>query len=385
MATTANQTPAPVKNRFPWYSPLFWHGMPSIVWWPLLKKHHWNFDWQRLHFVASVSASTVITDTLSLMQHAIFSRKIAQTQLAGPPVFVLGHWRSGTTLLHEVLQLDDAYGCPNTFQCGAPWHFLLTEGVITKFGSFLLPEKRPMDNMKVGWKLPQEDEFALMCLGAVSPYTRIGFPKDSPEIASLSSTTFPADKLEYWKKCFHWFMQATTYHEGKPMILKSPTHTGRVKLLSEMYPDARFIHIARNPKSMIPSTIRLWESLCEVQALQNNATKQADEDYVFECFDTMYEGYESGKQTLSPDRLIEIKYEIFVKEPVTTMESIYSQLQLGDFEQVKPKIEARMNADKDYKTNRWEVPTELANRIATHCSDYSARYGYELKPSAPQA
>lgn len=379
MATTAKETPAQVKNPFPWYAPRFWHGMPSKVWWPLLKRNHWHIDWQRLHFFASVSAYTPFTDFAAALQHVIYGRKIAATQLAGPPLFVLGHWRSGTTLLHELLRLDDNYGSPNTYQCFAPWHFMLTEGLVTRFGNFLLPDRRPMDNMKAGWKLPQEDEFALLALGLSSPYTKVAFPREDADIDSLSSETFRnSPDLAKWKETFAWFMKAITLCENKPLVLKSPTHTGRIQLLAEMYPDAHFVHISRHPNAMIPSTVRLWESLADVQALQVKCPAQNYEDFVFDSFTRMYGGYESGKSQVDPSRLIEISYESLVKSPLDTVHAIYDHLKLDGFDAVQPKLAERMNADKDYKTNRWNVPDALAHRIRNHCSDYCSRYGYEL-------
>jgi hypothetical protein len=47
-------------------------------------------------------------------------------------------------------------------------------------GSWLIPKQRPMDNMAAGWDRPQEDEFALLTLGAPTPYERMAFPNDEP-------------------------------------------------------------------------------------------------------------------------------------------------------------------------------------------------------------
>ncbi len=366
------------KNPFPWYAPRFWHGMPSTVWWPMLKKHRWQFDWGRSHFVTSVSLSTLITDPICLMQHALYQRRIASIQLAGPPVFVLGHWRSGTTLLHELLQLDDRFGSPNTYQCFAPWHFLLTEKLMTTFGNFLIPERRPMDNMKAGWRLPQEDEFALMALGAPSPYTRIAFPRDPADLDSLSSETMTGEKLERWKRAFEWFMKAITYRENKPLVLKSPTHTGRIALLHSLYPDAKFVHLSRHPHAMIPSTIKLWQSLSEVQGLQGNGSDHANEDFVFACFERMYEGYSFGKSQVPQDQLLEVTYESLIADPIKTVETIYSRLELGNFEPVREKLQQRMKADKDYKVNEWKLPECLAARIRQNCKIYCDQFGYSL-------
>jgi len=168
---------APDKvNQYPALSPRFWHGMRFPYWISLLAKNRFRVSLSRLHIAIGVTCFTPFTDLMALIQHVIFGRAIARTPLVGAPIFVLGHWRSGTTLLHEYLSLDERFASPTTFQCFAPWHFLLTEGLVTRFGGFLLPDKRPMDNMKAGWALPQEDEFALMNLGAPTPYLRILFP-----------------------------------------------------------------------------------------------------------------------------------------------------------------------------------------------------------------
>lgn len=104
------------------------------------------------------------------------------TQLKQPPVFIIGHWRTGTTLLHELLILDPRHNFPNTYQCLEPNHFLLTEKFFKSYFNFLLPTRRPMDNMEAGWDKPQEDEFALCMMGQPSPYLDVAFPNNPPLI-----------------------------------------------------------------------------------------------------------------------------------------------------------------------------------------------------------
>jgi hypothetical protein len=72
------------------------------------------------------------------------------TQDAKAPVFVLGHPRTGTTLLHSLLALDEErFTFCDTFMAGFPHCFLFFE----RWGKFLfsgiLSETRPMDNMKL--------------------------------------------------------------------------------------------------------------------------------------------------------------------------------------------------------------------------------------------
>ena len=42
------------------------------------------------------------------------------------------------------------------------------------------------------------------------------------------------------------------------------------------------------------------------------------------------------------------------------MRRVYEELQLGDFEAVRPAIEQYFAGQKDYKTNRYEMTPELA-------------------------
>jgi hypothetical protein len=51
-------------------------------------------------------------------------------------------------------------------------------------------------------------------------------------------------------------------------MLKSPTHTARLHILREMFPQAKFIHIVRDPCEVFSSTVRLWRALFETQACQ---------------------------------------------------------------------------------------------------------------------
>ena len=126
-----------------------------------------------------------------------------------------------------------------------------------------------MDRMKAGFDRPQEDEFALCMLGLPSPYATIAFPNHpaaNPEYLDLE--TVPPTALERWKQGFLWFLKCLTYKQGKRLILKSPPHTARIKVLREMFPDAIFLHIVRDPYVVFPSTVNLWRSLYLTHGLQ---------------------------------------------------------------------------------------------------------------------
>ena len=46
-----------------------------------------------------------------------------------------------------------------------------------------------------------------------------------------------------------------------PPSFQSPAHTARLKLLHELFPEAKFIHISRNPFEVYQSTSKLFMDL----------------------------------------------------------------------------------------------------------------------------
>lgn len=350
--------------------------MPSRVWIPLLAKNAFRVSLSRLHIALGVTAFMPISDLLGLAQHTVFGRKIAATKLAGPPLFVLGHWRSGTTLLHELLGLDQRYASPTTYECFAPSHFLVTESIISKYFNWLIPNRRPMDNMKAGWSLPQEDEFALMNLGAPTPYLRLVFPcHPYPFQNTLASDGFTAEELARWQYLFDWFLKALTYKSQKPLILKSPPHTGRIGILKSMYPDAKFVHIVRDPRKLYPSTLKLWNSLDQVQSIQVGEYQESLKAFVLKSLTTMYEAFERDRVGLPENQLIDVHYEDLAKDPVEVCRRIYDQLELPGFERMEPLLKSRSIQEKEYRTNQFGIAPEEAE-FMTAWHSYAHKYGY---------
>ena len=118
-------------------------------------------------------------------------------------------------------------------------------------------------------------------------------------------------------------------------MLKSPTHTARVRTILEVFPDAKFVHIVRDPLVLFPSTVRLWKSLSEVQGFQIPRDDAGwIEGHVLDTFVRMYECFEQDRELVPPGRLIDVRYEDLVADPVGKMRDIYRRLDLGDFAEV---------------------------------------------------
>ncbi len=112
-----------------------------------------------------------------------------------------------------------------------------------------------------------------------------------------------------------------------------------------MYPHARFIHIVRNPLSIYPSTIKLWEVLDEAQGLQCPHNRQL-KAYVLAAFERMYKAFEEQRAELRSDQIFDLRYEDLVQDPVAVLEQAYKHLQLGDFEVVRPQLQEMTRAKR---------------------------------------
>jgi len=155
--TLAAKEKASKKAKYPAWAPRFWHGMLWRDWWRLLARHHFRVHPWRWGLATTVSIQTAFNSVLAALTRWRYRRQVAQTALVGPPVFIVGHWRSGTTYLHELLSCDERFATPTTFQCFAANHFLLTEAWLPKLVWFLMPSRRPMDNVRTAWDSPQDD------------------------------------------------------------------------------------------------------------------------------------------------------------------------------------------------------------------------------------
>ena len=362
------------KDR-PWI-PRFWDGMCLLGWCRLLARNHFDITPRRIAMAVLIVGLSFINFLLWLIQVAIFGRRINRTKMETDPIFVIGHWRSGTTLLHELLVLDPRHTFADTYACFAPNHFLVSGWWMKPCLKFLLPARRPMDNMMAGWDHPQEDEFALCNMGVLSPYLTIVFPNRPPQYQEyFDFQGVPAADVDRWKQGMRWFLQCITLRNPKRIVLKSPPHTARVRALLEMFPKAKFVHIVRDPQVIFPSTVNLWKRLYRDQGLQVPRYKGLEE-YVFQTFTRMYDTFERDRGLIGPGQFCEVRYEELVADPVEQMRLVYQRLELGDFESARPAIERYFAGQKDYKTNRYQTTPEQQAEVARRWGKYVEQYGY---------
>jgi hypothetical protein len=303
-----------------------------------------------------------VFSALARMQQALSSQQLAQANYRDA-VVVLGYWRSGTTLLHELLCLDSRYTYPTTHACMNPHHFLFSEASALAHGDS--SAQRPMDEMEVRPGSPQEDEFALMSLGARSPYEALLIPKILPEALKLTDPRdlSPQDEKR-WREVFLSFIAGVSARGmGRPMILKSPTHGARVDTLRELLPDARYILIVRDPVTNFESVVRMWRRMFETYAIAPILPDDEIREAVLVDRPRFEAKLASTTSDLPANRFKAIAYESLVADPIGVIENLYQQLELGDSAQLRDALTAETQRRSDYRAKASMPSDQWRERI----------------------
>ena len=381
-----HETPADAPRRFG--SALRWRGRllsgcDFVAWLRLLYRNRFAVDLRCLPAAVNITVLSVFHTILRCMQNFYFGRRVAATEITEDPVFIIGHWRTGTTLLHELLSLDRRHTAPTTYECFDPNHFLLTERSTAGLVPFPAQSRGLIDKMDMGWDKPQEEEFALLCLGQPSTVEAMAFPKHADTYWNYRNhKNFSPGARRRWKSAYVRFLKQITFMRKKRIVLKCPVNTFRVKTLLEMFPGAFFVNIVRNPYDVFPSTVRLVRTLYLSEGFHRPDLHNI-EDSVLDMYVDMQRTLESSLGLIDPGRFYELRFEDLIEEPVEHLASLYRHFGFDGFDEAAPLIEKEMESRAGYRPNRHTLTAEQVKKINDLWGPYIEKNGYELRTVGP--
>jgi omega-hydroxy-beta-dihydromenaquinone-9 sulfotransferase len=362
-----------------WFEGRLWSGMQLAAWLRLLARNRFAVSPRRIPMALAITVLATINTGLGWWQRARYGRRLRQVAVPDDPLFIIGHWRTGTTMLHELLALDHRNRCPTTYESLSPNHFLVSEPLARRWLRFVIPRKRPFDQVRLGFDRPQEDEVALCNLGAPSPFLTVAFPNRPPQYPEyVDLEQLSPRQLLRWQATMWKFLQSLLFRRPGRLVLKSPQHTFRVKTLLKMFPRARFVHIVRDPYVVFPSTVHFWKVMVTNYGLQH-PRPDALPPQVFATFRAMYEKLEGTQSLIDPSRLFELRYEDLVADPVAQMRGLYERLELGDFSVVQRAVEDYAAGCKRYRTNEYALSDATREQITHQWKWFIEKYKYGHK------
>ncbi|MDX2432389.1 MAG: sulfotransferase [Bacteroides sp.] len=306
--------------------------------------------------------NSLISSVLILAEKKNYGKKIRETSITLAPVFIIGHWRTGSTLLHQLFCLDPQFTAPTMVQTTIPDHFLFSTRYYLPILEKAMPKTRPMDNVPLSPLLGQEDEFALIRMGSESPLEKLIFPSGDAYFLNGYEHYIPSGKkLETWKKNLLTFYKKITLQEGKQIVSKNPYHTMRMELLAEMFPGAKFIHITRDPLIVVPSPIRMWDIVAEQNKLKRgwkspSVSKTASvlrsyQDHVALC-----------SQKLD-NPIVEVRFEELELDTVGVLKRIYSDLDIPWSDSFEVAVNEFLWVNKGFEKNTYKLTKEEEKTI----------------------
>ena len=359
-----------------WGGPGVLAGITLGDWFKLLRENRFAVDPAYLSRAVSISVAALINSPFRWYEERRYGAKLRDVAVERP-LFVLGHWRSGTTHLHYLLGLDDRFACPHLYHVHYPHTFLSTEGRFSGPTALLLPRHRPYDNVHLDLAVPCEDEFAMCVSGFMSCYLAGVFPRRAEHYDQfLTFRHAPAHAVEQWKSSLLTLLKKLTLKEGKPLILKSPTHTGRIKLLLEMFPDIRFVHIHRDPYTVFQSTVHTHATGLPFARLQH--TSGVDwTARIIRQYKEVYEAFFDERSLIPAGRIHELCFEQLEQDPVGEMRKLYAALGLPEFENVEPQLRTYLDSLSSYRKNVFpELAPDVRRRIAAEWARCFDEWGY---------
>lgn len=353
-----------------------WHGM-TLSQMAKLAAYGPILHWSKALRLLTLPGLGLYNSVMSLIERAVYSRKIESVQFRQPPVFVIGHWRSGTTLLHNLIAQDPQFNFPNLYECVFPNHFLVSEKINTKLTGWMLPESRPMDNMPARWDVPQEEDIALAILTCLSPYMLCARPDRNDLVRGLWDLSLLSEgELATWKAAYMRFMKKVTLGDPRQLVVKSPANTLRIPILRSLFPDAKFVYIYRNPLDVFHSTIHMRKAMFRENSLGVPHLKGIEDD-VYWLQEYTHRTYERDKQSLPPGSLHELRFESLEQDPVGELAQVYEKLGLDGWDHLEAILTPQVPALRRYKKNEFKYSLTAATDCYNRLHALFDHHGYE--------
>ncbi|MBX2796062.1 MAG: sulfotransferase [Myxococcales bacterium] len=369
----------PVQKR--WSTDQLITGIETQDWLKLLGANGYRVDATYLHRLAWVGAFSLGATALGRLEDARFGRALANIELDPEPLFVIGHWRSGTTHLHNLLGRLPGHTYPTVFQVVFPSCFLTTANVVPKVAAGLMTGTRTYDNVKHGWNEAAEDEIALAKLTGLSPYVAFMFPQHAARYERyVDFVECKREEKDRWKEAFRYFLKKIMLQtDGSRVVVKSCTHTARIRLILEMFPNAKFVHIHRHPYEVFASTLHMrshtdWENFFH---LPEQDVELMRKQQTLALGQRVFERVVEDRRLIPEENFFEVRYSELVGNEMDFVERIFDHLKLPGFERARTPLRRYVKSLAGYRRNRLTLDARSRDEVYDWWRPAFDAFGYD--------
>ncbi|MEM6713248.1 MAG: sulfotransferase [Pseudomonadota bacterium] len=362
-------------------TPTIWHGITLGRWLGLLSQNQWAISANRLPRALLLFPIATMNSLLTLLAKSSGDAISDAANLPQDPIFVIGHWRTGTTAMHELLLADPRHSSATTYQVMAPNHFWLSHKLLRSPLSTLFPDTRGFDAMRFDLEAPQEDEFAINALGDGSPYAFFGFPLQAykRDGRHVFSRAFAEGENRWVQPWLRLLMKVQADQKDGNLVLKNPTHMARIKTLVSLFPKARFVHMVRHPYEVFGSMRTMMAHMLSFQAFQSDSLNQQQIDQIIlHTLPELYRRYDSESHHIAEDRLHIVKHHDLARDPEGVLRTLYDCFSLERSRTADPKHSAVLESICGYTPTDHGLSPDEKKAVRDHWAEYAQRYGFEL-------
>jgi hypothetical protein len=210
---------------------------------------------------------------------------------------------------------------------------------------------------------PQVDEIALAKMLPHACCAPFLFPKQARTLLRryvMLDGLPPRAAAEWIRKYVRLLQVATIHAPGRRLLLKNPANLARVRLLLEVFPDARFIHVHRSPYEVFPAARELHRTLLSFTSLQEQHPPDVEEN-VYALYEDMMRRYLDERRLVPAGSLVEVRFQDLARDPLGTLRGVYDGLGLRGYEQVAAAVRTDVETPAPRpRSDRRITPAEAA-------------------------
>ena len=321
----------------------------------------------------------LLSTPFRLFDALYFPKRLKIYRLKQPPLFIIGHWRSGTTFLHNVLCKDKRVAYVTTYHSVFP-DFLRVKKLFGPVMQQIMPKYRPGDNIKMNIDYPQEEEYALSNMTPNAFYHAFYFPKAWPDYYEkfVRFQNLPAKRKACWERKYDELVKKTCMNtEGERPVLKNPVNTGRIRPLLERYPEARFVYLVRHPVEVYCSSKKFFSAVIPTLSFQK-ITEDEIGKIILDVYEMLLKDYLATRHLIPKNRLIEVRYEKLLADPAGEIEQIYQTLDLGDGKEALRSMQDYLKKQKGHRPDKYKLTKKELDTILSRWDFALKEWGYDV-------